>query len=122
MKLLSSWFVAATVLSITHVNSLKQESETAAPGEKASFLGIREQRVTGLCIFLLIGLSVLITGALAYIPMPVLYGVFLYMGISSLGGVQLVERLKLFIIPAKHQPDHVYTRYVQKSMRYFFTK
>ena len=81
------WFVAATVLSITHVNSLKQESETAAPGEKASFLGIREQRVTGLCIFLLIGLSVLITGALSKIPMPVLYGVFLYMGISSLGGV-----------------------------------
>lgn len=35
------WFVAATVLSITHVNSLKVESETAAPGEKPHFLGVR---------------------------------------------------------------------------------
>lgn len=35
------WFVAATVLSINHVNSLKVESECAAPGEKPQFLGVR---------------------------------------------------------------------------------
>ena len=35
------WFVAATVLSINHVKSLTRESETAAPGEKPQFLGIR---------------------------------------------------------------------------------
>jgi hypothetical protein len=35
------WFVAATVLSINHVKSLTLESETAAPGEKPQFLGIR---------------------------------------------------------------------------------
>ena len=29
---------------------------------------------------------------LQYIPMPVLYGVFLYMGISALDGIQLVDR------------------------------
>jgi len=52
------WFVAATVLSINHVRSLQRESESAAPGEKPSFLGIREQRVTHVLIFLTIGLSV----------------------------------------------------------------
>lgn len=36
------WFVAATVLSINHVNSLKLESECAAPGEKPQFLGVRQ--------------------------------------------------------------------------------
>lgn len=55
------WFVAATVLSITHVNSLKLESECSAPGEQPKFLGIREQRVTGLMIFLLMGCSVFMT-------------------------------------------------------------
>lgn len=45
------WFVAATVLSINHVNSLKLESETAAPGEKPQFLGVREQRATHIMIF-----------------------------------------------------------------------
>ena len=35
------WFVAATVLSINHVRSLTRESETAAPGERPKFLGVR---------------------------------------------------------------------------------
>lgn len=58
------WFVAATVLSISHVNSLKVESECSAPGEQPKFLGIREQRVTGLMIFVLMGLSVFMTSIL----------------------------------------------------------
>lgn len=58
------WFVAATVLSITHVNSLKVESECSAPGEQPKFLGIREQRVTGLMIFILMGSSVFMTSIL----------------------------------------------------------
>lgn len=58
------WFVAATVLSISHVNSLKLESECSAPGEQPKFLGIREQRVTGLVIFVLMGLSVFMTSVL----------------------------------------------------------
>ena len=37
------WFVAATVLSINHVRSLTRESESAAPGERPKFLGIRSQ-------------------------------------------------------------------------------
>lgn len=58
------WFVAATVLSISHVNSLKVESESAAPGEQPKFLGIREQRVTGFMIFTMMGCSVFLTSAL----------------------------------------------------------
>lgn len=58
------WFVAATVLSITHVNSLKLESECSAPGEQPKFLGIREQRITGLMIFTLMGSSVFMTSVL----------------------------------------------------------
>ncbi|XP_043978052.1 electroneutral sodium bicarbonate exchanger 1 isoform X2 [Gambusia affinis] len=115
------WFVAATVLSISHVNSLKLESESAAPGEQPRFLGIREQRLTGLMIFLLMGCSVFMTGALQFIPMPVLYGVFLYMGASSLKGIQFFDRLKLFGMPAKHQPDFIYLRHVPLRKVHLFT-
>merc|ERR1712178_572119 len=95
----------------------KQESESAAPGEKPRFLGVREQRVTGLCIFLLIGSSIFMTDFLTYVPMPVLYGVFLYMGLSSLNGVQLVDRLKLLLMPGKHQPD--YTEFLNTFLMVF---
>ncbi|XP_040900858.1 sodium bicarbonate cotransporter 3-like isoform X3 [Toxotes jaculatrix] len=115
------WFVAATVLSISHVNSLKLESECAAPGEQPKFLGIREQRVTGFMIFVLMGCSVFMTSALKFIPMPVLYGVFLYMGASSLKGIQLFDRIKLFGMPAKHQPDLIYLRYVPLWKVHAFT-
>ncbi|XP_078276921.1 sodium bicarbonate cotransporter 3 isoform X1 [Rhinoraja longicauda] len=115
------WFVAATVLSISHVNSLKVESECSAPGEQPKFLGIREQRVTGLLIFVLMGLSVFMTSILKFIPMPVLYGVFLYMGASSLRGIQLFDRLQLFGMPAKHQPDLIYLRYVPLWKVHIFT-
>ncbi|PWA20718.1 hypothetical protein CCH79_00019785 [Gambusia affinis] len=115
------WFVAATVLSISHVNSLKVESGCAAPGEQPKFLGIREQRVTGFMIFILMGCSVFMTSALKLIPMPVLYGVFLYMGVSSLKGIQLFDRIKLFGMPAKHQPDLIYLRYVPLWKVHVFT-
>lgn len=106
------WFVAATVLSINHVNSLKVESECAAPGEKPQFLGVREQRVTHIMIFLTIGLSVFLTPMLGHIPMPVLYGVFLYMGVASLGGLQFYDRLLIMFMPNKYQPDYMFLRQV----------
>ncbi|XP_077364079.1 sodium bicarbonate cotransporter 3-like isoform X2 [Festucalex cinctus] len=115
------WFVAATVLSISHVNSLKVESGCSAPGEQPKFLGIREQRVTGFMIFVLMGCSVFMTSALKFIPMPVLYGVFLYMGVSSLKGIQFFDRIRLFGMPAKHQPDLIYLRYVPLWKVHIFT-
>ncbi|XP_045913960.1 sodium bicarbonate cotransporter 3-like isoform X7 [Micropterus dolomieu] len=115
------WFVAATVLSISHVNSLKEESGCSAPGEQPKFLGIREQRVTGFMIFVLMGCSVFMTSVLKFIPMPVLYGVFLYMGVSSLKGIQFFDRIKLFGMPAKHQPDLIYLRYVPLWKVHVFT-
>lgn len=115
------WFVAATVLSINHVIALKLESETAAPGEKPKFLGVREQRVTGFIVFLFIGLSVFLTKFLGLIPMPVLYGVFLYMGISSMKEIQLISRILLIFMPEKYQPDYVYLRHVRTSRVHIFT-
>lgn len=106
------WFVAATVLSINHVNSLKLESECAAPGEKPQFLGVREQRVTHILIFLTIGMSVFFTPLLSHIPMPVLYGVFLYMGVASLKGLQFFDRILIMFMPNKYQPDYMFLRQV----------
>ncbi|XP_014329717.2 electrogenic sodium bicarbonate cotransporter 1 isoform X2 [Xiphophorus maculatus] len=115
------WYVAATVISIAHIDSLKMETETSAPGEQPKFLGVREQRVTGVLVFMLTGLSVFMSPILKFIPMPVLYGVFLYMGVASLNGVQFMDRLKLLLMPAKHQPDLVYLRHVPLRKVHLFT-
>ncbi|XP_072898483.1 electrogenic sodium bicarbonate cotransporter 1-like isoform X2 [Hemitrygon akajei] len=115
------WYVAATVISIAHIDSLKMETETSAPGELPKFLGVREQRVTGIFVFILTGVSVFLAPILKFIPMPVLYGVFLYMGVASLNGVQFMDRLKLLLMPAKHQPDFIYLRHVPLRRVHLFT-
>nr|XP_033341475.1 electrogenic sodium bicarbonate cotransporter 1 isoform X6 [Megalopta genalis]XP_033341486.1 electrogenic sodium bicarbonate cotransporter 1 isoform X6 [Megalopta genalis] len=115
------WFVAATVLSINHVNSLKLESECAAPGEKPHFLGVREQRATHILIFLMIGCSVLLTPMLSHIPMPVLFGVFLYMGVASLKGLQFFDRILIMLMPVKYQPDYMFLRQVPLKRVHLFT-
>lgn len=115
------WYVAATVISIAHIDSLKMESESSAPGEQPQFLGVREQRLTGTLVFVLTGVSVFLAPVLQYIPMPVLYGVFLYMGVASLHGIQFWERIKLYLMPAKHQPDFAFLRHVPLRRVHLFT-
>uniref|UniRef100_A0A8C2ACB9 Anion exchange protein n=1 Tax=Cyprinus carpio TaxID=7962 RepID=A0A8C2ACB9_CYPCA len=115
------WYVAATVISIAHIDSLKMESESSAPGEQPQFLGVREQRLTGILVFVLTGVSIFLAPILQFIPMPVLYGVFLYMGVASLSGIQFWDRIKLIMMPAKHQPDFSYLRHVPLRRVHLFT-
>ena len=72
----------------------------------------RENRVTHVLIFATIGLSVLMTPLLRMIPMPVLFGVFLYMGVSALKGLQFFDRILIMFMPAKYQPDYTFLRQV----------
>ncbi|XP_045890284.1 electrogenic sodium bicarbonate cotransporter 4 isoform X2 [Micropterus dolomieu] len=115
------WYVAATVISIAHIDSLKMESESSAPGEQPQFLGVREQRLTGILVFALTGVSIFLAPVLKFIPMPVLYGVFLYMGVASLSGIQFWDRIKLYMMPSKHQPDYSYLRHVPLRKVHLFT-
>lgn len=69
----------------------------------------------------MIGLSVFMTPILTYIPMPVLFGVFLYMGTSPLADMQFYDRLLLLFMPTKYQPDHIYLRKVTLRRVHLFT-
>ncbi|NXN99366.1 S4A4 protein, partial [Rhinopomastus cyanomelas] len=115
------WYVSATVISLAHMESLRKESTTSAPGEHPEFLGIREQRLTGLAVFILMGVSVFMAPVLKHIPMPVLYGVFLHMGLAALNSIQLTDRVQLLLMPAKHQPDLPYLRHVPLRRVHLFT-
>ena len=48
--------------------------------------------------------------ALNLLPLPVLYGLVLYLGVASLYGMQFLQRVKLLFIPNKHRPDYEYLR------------
>ncbi|XP_054908848.1 anion exchange protein 3 isoform X2 [Poeciliopsis prolifica] len=115
------WLTAATVRSVTHVNALTVMSKATAPGEKPMIQEVKEQRLTGLLVAVLVGMSIVMTDVLRHIPLAVLFGIFLYMGVTSLTGIQLYERITLMVTPAKHHPDHIYVTKVKTWRMNMFT-
>lgn len=67
------------------------------------------------------GLSIVIGDLLRQIPIAVLFGIFLYMGVMSLNGIQLTERIQLLLMPPKYHPDHIYIRKVSRSLLSLFS-
>ena len=106
------WVVAATVRSLNHLRSLATvEDVVSAGGEsRERIIHVRETRLTGLTIHLLIGLSLLLITYLRWIPMAVLYGLFLFMGIVSMAGNQFLQRLSLWLTDSSLYPSTHYTR------------
>uniref|UniRef100_A0A6Q2XYH7 Anion exchange protein n=1 Tax=Esox lucius TaxID=8010 RepID=A0A6Q2XYH7_ESOLU len=115
------WLAAATVRSVTHTNALTVMSKAVAPGDKPRIQEVKEQRVTGFLVALLVGLSIVIGDLLRQIPIAVLFGIFLYMGVMSLNGIQLTERMLLLLMPPKYHPDHTYVRKVRTLRMHLFT-
>lgn len=66
-------------------------------------------------------LSVMAYRVLKLLPLPVLYGLVLYLGVSSLYGIQFLQRFKLFFIPNKHRPDYEYLRRVPNRKIHIYT-
>jgi len=115
------WICAATLRSITHTNSLTIMHKNVAPGETAKIAGIHEQRVTTIIINLLLGLSILMQPLLKEIPLAVLFGIFLYMGVTSLYGVDLVERFYMLFTPSKNYPDFSFVHVVKPWRIHIYT-
>lgn len=117
------WLVAATVRSLNHVRSLATSEEVVSPsGErKERVIHVRENRVTSFSIHLLIGLSLLLLPWLKMIPMAVLYGLFLFMGVVSMAGNQLFERLSLWLKDPQLYPSTHYIRRVPTWTIHKFT-
>ena len=85
------WLVAATVRSISHVRALSSFDKDGA------ITGTLEQRVTGFFIHALIGSCVFFAkprALLTQVPLPVLMGLFMFLGTSALPGNEMFERIK----------------------------
>ena len=117
------WLVAATVRSLNHVRSLAtvEEAVSSTGHTRERIIHVRETRLTGLAIHLLIGCSLLLLSVLQHVPMPVLYGLFLFMGVVSIAGNQFFERLSLWLTDPNLYPATHYIRRVPMSTIHKFT-
>lgn len=115
------WLSATTVRSVTHANALTVMGKASAPGAAAQIQEVKEQRISGLLVSVLVGLSILMGPILSHIPLAVLFGIFLYMGVTSLSGIQLFDRILLLLKPPKYHPDLPYVKRVKTWRMHLFT-
>lgn len=112
------WMVAATVRSLNHVRSLNVVERLDG---REVVTGTIETRVTGLLVHLSVGASLLALSVLQRVPMSVLFGLFLFMGIASMRGNQLFERLELLLMDPARYPPAYYLRAVPTPVVHKFT-
>nr|AJA37522.1 solute carrier family 4 member a1 anion exchanger [Sciaenops ocellatus] len=111
------WLSAATVRSVTHANALTVMSK----GPKPEIEKVIEQRISGILVAILVGVSIFMEPILKMIPMTALFGIFLYMGITSLSGIQMWDRMLLLITPKKYHPSDAYATRVKTWRMHLFT-
>jgi len=107
------WLMASVIPSLNHLRSLSETEDVTGPGGRArqKVVSVRENRITPLAIHVLIALSLVFVPLLRNMPMAVLFGLFLFMGVSSLTANQFWDRLRLWLTdPALYPPTH----YVRK--------
>jgi len=109
------WLVATTVPCIVHLNNLADKDKDG------NIIKVQETRLTYLISHGLVGFSLLFLPAIKKIPLPVLLGVFLFMGLSSMPGIQFWNRFLLFFQQPSKYPSTPYTKYVDKSRIHRYT-
>lgn len=110
------WLVATTVPCIIHLNAL---AEKDAQGH---IIRVQETRLTMLFSHGLVALCLPLLDALKLLPLPVLYGVFLFMGLSSLPNIQFWNRFLMFFMqPSKYPNKYVYNKYMSKDRIHKYT-
>lgn len=106
------WVHAALPYSPLHARQIADVEEYEEHGRRYErVVKARETRWTGLLTHVLIGLSILAKDALKLIPLAVLFGFLLFLGICTLDGNALWDRIVLiFTQPEKYPPNHFVRR------------
>jgi len=113
------WMVAATVRSLNHVRSLATIDVDEDGQDHVT--EVLENRSTALFVHIAVGCSLLLLPLLQAVPMSVLFGLFLYMGVASMGGNQFFERARLWLMDPEHYPPTHYLRAVPLRTVHAFT-
>uniref|UniRef100_A0A8D0GQB9 Solute carrier family 4 member 11 n=1 Tax=Sphenodon punctatus TaxID=8508 RepID=A0A8D0GQB9_SPHPU len=116
------WIHAAFPHSPMHVRALAYVEERVENGHiYETIVSVKETRLTTLVANFLVGLSLLLLPfPLQWIPKPVLYGLFLYIALTSIDGNQLFERVALLLKEqTAYPPTHYIRRVPQRKIHYF---
>ncbi|XP_061750859.1 sodium bicarbonate transporter-like protein 11 isoform X5 [Nerophis ophidion] len=117
------WMHAAFPHSTLHVRQLAFVEQRVEGGHLyETIVQVKETRLTSLAANIFIGVSVMLLPIpLQWIPKPVLYGLFLYIALTSIDGNQMCDRMALLLKEQTSYPPTHYIRKVPQRKIHYFT-
>jgi hypothetical protein len=114
------WMCGATVQSLNHVRAMT-ETRYNETTEKPEVVGVLETRFTGFSVHALIAATVFILPVLQYVPIPVVSGVFLFLGRKLMSGNSFLRRMRDTFVQENRLSDDHPIRYIGRKKTTIFT-
>jgi len=114
------WMCGATVQSLNHVRAMTEtryNEETQEP----EIVSVTETRFTGFAVHALIAGTVGLLPILGFVPIPVVAGVFLFLGRKLMSGNSFLQRLRDIFVETKRLPSDHPIRYIGRKKTIIFT-
>lgn len=113
------WMCGATVQSMNHVRAMT-DSKFNPDTEESEITNVTETRLTGFVIHAMIASSVLLLPYIRLVPIPVVSGVFLFLGRKLMSGNSFLQRVRdSFVEKARLPEDHPIQTLGRKRMGLF---
>lgn len=113
------WMCGATVQSMNHVRAMT-ETQFNPETEEVEIVDVVETRLTGFVIHALIASSLLLLPMIQSVPIPVVSGVFLFLGRKLMSGNSFLQRCRdTFVEKKRLSEDHPMQKLGRKRMAMF---
>lgn len=114
------WMCGATVQSMNHVRAMT-ETKFNPETEENEIVNVVETRVTGFVIHALIASSLLLLPYIRLVPIPVVSGVFLFLGRKLMGGNSFLQRIRDSLVENTRLPEDHPVQTIGRSRMGLFT-
>ena len=114
------WMCGATVQSLNHVRAMTETRFNKETGEP-EVVGVTETRLTGFVVHALIAGTVFLLPLLRFVPIPVVAGVFLFLGRKLMSGNSFLQRIRDMFVEKSRLPEGHPIRYIGRRKTNLFT-
>lgn len=100
------WMCGATVQSLNHVRAMTETGYNKET-EEVEIVSVTETRLTGFIVHALIASTIFLLPLLKVVPIPVVAGVFLFLGRKLMSGNSFLSRIRDGVVETDRlEPDH----------------
>lgn len=114
------WMCGATVQSVNHVRAMT-ETRFNEKTQEPEIVSVTETRFTGFCVHAMITATLGLLPLLGFVPIPVVSGVFLFLGRKLMSGNSFLQRIRDSFVETPRLPEDHPIRFIGRKKTTLFT-